>query len=200
MIYVKDQGVWKEVGGGLPKAPGPLRGEPYGGGYALNGFYYEVFGNNEIIITGGPGADGYLYIIADKSAEALLQWKTFDTSTSGTSSETDGWANTNAMNNTNHPAAKYCRDYRGGGFDDWYLPARDELNLFWINIAPGRSTTPIAFQTGGAQALTVPDYYWSSTQASTTSAWRQGFSDGNQIAGLKTSATRLVRPVRRIIL
>src|SRR5690606_11616638 len=124
-----------------------------------------------------------ILIIADKSAEASLQWKTSLTSTPGTSSETDGWANTNAMNDTTHPAAKYCRDYRGGGFSDWYLPAKNELYLFWLNIAPGNPATPIAFQNGGAQALTVPSYYWSSTESSVVNAWQQRFSDGNQITG-----------------
>ncbi len=34
--------------------------------------------------------------------------------------------------------AKLCRDYRGGGYTDWYLPSKDELNKLWIvrNIIP----------------------------------------------------------------
>lgn len=182
MIYVMDQGVWKEVGGGKI----PYIGEPFEGGYLLS-------------VDVKPDSIEIL-IIADKSAEASLQWKTSNTSTSGTSSQTDGWANTNAMNNTSHPAAKYCRDYRGGGFSDWYLPAKSELNLFWLNIAPGNSATPIAFQTGGAQALAVPTYYWSSTENSALTAWRQRFSDGSQNSNGYKDYSWLVRPVRRLIL
>lgn len=182
MIYVKDQGIWKEVGG----VKIPFLGDPFEGGYVLSTAIKS--GRIEILI------------IADKSAETSLQWKTANTSTPGTSGETDGWANTNAMNNTDHPAAKYCRDYRGGGFDDWYLPAKDELNLFWLNIAPGKSATPIAFQTGGAQALAVPTYYWSSTGYSVVGAWGQRFSDGTQGNSSGKTTSRLVRPVRKVIL
>lgn len=180
MIYVKDQGVWKEVGGGVKI---PAIGEPMEGGF--------FFGLSVV------DSDLYLLIIADKAAESLLRWKTAHTSTAGTSSAVDGWANTNAMNNTAHPAAKYCRDYRGGSFDDWYLPARDELNQAWLNIPPGGTSTPAIFKAGGAQALTTPTYYWSSTETSAVVAMVQRFSDGDQ-TGYSKMNSYLVRPVRRL--
>lgn len=159
-------------------------GEPFEGGF--------YFGNITV------GSDTYMLIIADKSAEAALQWKNSNANTSGTSSATDGWANTNAMNNTNHPAAKYCRDYRGGEFNDWYLPAKDELNQMWLNLPPNGGATPAPFKTGGAQAMTAEDY-WTSTQNSSFTAWFQSFSDGQQTAKNK-DISLLVRPVRRVIL
>lgn len=176
MLYVKDQGIWKEVGG-IPSFGGPFKG----------GFY---FGNITV------GSDEYVLIIADKSAEAELQWKTYNTGTSGTASAVDGWANTNAINNTTHPAAKYCRDYRGGGFDDWYLPARDELNQMWLNLPPNGGATPAPFKTGGAQAMAA-EFYWTSTQSSPSQSWMQGFNNG--VRGYQDKTTPLlVRPVRRV--
>src|SRR5690554_7565963 len=59
------------------------------------------------------------------SAES--RWKTSNTTTPGTGSDTDGWANTMAMEAAglaDHPAALHCRNYTGGGYNDWYLPAR----------------------------------------------------------------------------
>lgn len=181
MILVNDGGIWKEVGGG---SLGLTLGAPLGGGFLYGSGFIEQ--------------EAHALIIADKSAETSLQWKTSRSSTSGTSGTTDGWANTNAMNNSSHPAAQHCRAYRGGGFDDWYLPASDELNLFWLHLAPGTASTPASFKTGGAQALTVPTYYWSSTEGSAAVARGQRFSDGNQLTSYKDDTTRLVRPVRRL--
>lgn len=61
-------------------------------------------------------------------------------------------------------AIEMCKNYRGGGYDDWYLPKKDELNLIYLNL---RKTGKISGD----------DLYWSSTQASGNSAWSQRFSD-----------------------
>jgi len=50
----------------------------------------------------------------------------------------------------NAPAAKECRDYRGGGLDDWFLPNQDELNVLHDNSSY-------------VDNLNAIDYYWSST-------------------------------------
>ena len=34
----------------------------------------------------------------------------------------------------NAPAALACKNYRGGGKDDWFLPSRDELDLMYRNL------------------------------------------------------------------
>jgi hypothetical protein len=50
--------------------------------------------------------------------------------TTGAASETDGAANTTtiiAAAGNAGSAAKLCRDYRGGGFSDWFLPAKTQL-------------------------------------------------------------------------
>lgn len=177
MIYVKDQGVWKEVGGvKLPSFGEPLEG----------GFYFGT-------IT--VASVEYALIIAEKAAEISMQWKTLNTRTNGTSSDVNGWANTNAMNDSDHPAAKYCRDYQGGGFNDWYLPARYELNQMWLNLPPNGETTPAPFKTGGVQAMN--DSYWTSTQYSSFDAWYQKFSDGYWGGNSKISVIG-VRPIRRV--
>lgn len=101
-------------------------GDPVGGGYYAGVMRY---------------ADGdYILITAPKAAETSLTQKTTNTATAGTSSYHDGLANSNAMNNATHPAAQYCRGYAGGGFNDWYLPARDELEVLYRYLKPSTST------------------------------------------------------------
>lgn len=102
----------------VPTVPG----EPFGGGYYAGKMRFS---------------DGdYAIIVAPKASQAYLAQKNTNTATSGTRSYHDGLANSTAMNNSAHPAAQYCRNYAGGGFTDWYLPARDELELLYRNLKP----------------------------------------------------------------
>ena len=63
-------------------------------------------------------------------------------------------------------AATVARSYTGGGFTDWYLPSKDELNKLYIN------ETAI----GGFASAN----YWSSSEYYTFLAWGQNFNSGNQ--------------------
>ena len=67
-----------------------------------------------------------------------------------------------------HVAAVYCNDLSQDGYTDWYLPARQELNVIY-----GNKDVIAQFSTSGTS-------YWSSTERNNNSAWRQRFSDGNQ--------------------
>lgn len=136
----------------------------------------------------------YAVIFADKEADVLRQWKTANTLTPGTFSDVDGWANTQLLTADStllaaHPAAAYCHAYDGAGFDDWYLPSRQELLLPWTNRAV------LAELNMGKNTA----YVWSSTQhpSYTSNAWIRRFSDGNESTSSKTSSSR-VRPARRL--
>lgn len=121
------------------------------------------------------------------SAES--RWKTSRTTTPGTTSTTDGWANTMAMEAAglaDHPAALHCRNYTGGGHNDWYLPALTELAL----EANLRAHPELDLD------RTV--YRWSSTEYSSSLAWLRGFSDGIENGDYKDVTFRRVRPVRRV--
>ena len=84
----------------------------------------------------------YLILAAPKSTEGSVQFKTTYTSTSGIQSVNDGWVNTNAMNDSEHLAAQYCRSLTVGGHADLYLPSRDELELCYRVFKPtNRSNT-----------------------------------------------------------
>jgi len=83
------------------------------------------------------------------------------------------------------PAAQACVAQTYGGHSNWYLPAKDELHLFWIG-------TPAAI--GGLDVS--GSGYWSSTEFSSYVSWIEQFSDGYQTTNGKTKSN-VVRCVRR---
>ena len=82
-------------------------------------------------------------------------------------------------------AATSCTSYAGGGFTDWHLPSKYELNLMWLNVGQG------ATNVGGFAS----DSYWSSSEGDGNVAWGQDFGNGYQGSGNK-GYTFLVRAVR----
>jgi len=104
------------------------------------------------------------------------------------SSTTDGLSNTNTiinvLGNSGSYAAKLCRDYNGGGKNDWFLPSKDQLNTLYGQKA----------LVGG---FTSDHLYWSSTEYNDEYAWAQYFLEGSQSLGGKTyGAVTGVRAVR----
>jgi len=82
-------------------------------------------------------------------------------------------------------AAGLARAYRGGEYDDWYLPSKEELNKLYLNLYLHEPSL------GGF----VASNYWSSSEYSATNAWSQAFYSGRQYYNLKNSYIR-VRAVR----
>ena len=79
----------------------------------------------------------YALVVAPKAVgQKILPWKNDWTKTEDTASLNDGFANSEAMNNADHPAAQFCRGLTIAGFTDWYLPSRDELELCYRNLKP----------------------------------------------------------------
>jgi hypothetical protein len=82
-------------------------------------------------------------IVAPKSSgeNSSKQYKNANTAApSATGTLTEGKKATNAMvaadTSTVYPAAHYCYGLTIGGYSDWYLPARDELELIYRNLKP----------------------------------------------------------------
>jgi hypothetical protein len=176
-----------------------------------------------IVAPRATGASGTGYTLTTN-----YQWKTANTTTTGTTSSFDGAANTAAMVTAgiaSHPAAQFCVNLSIGGFSDWYLPARYELDIAYENLKPttasnstswginpysvpertaNRSagtpaqTSVSAFQSTGSEPF-VAGFHWSSTEDSSTLAWALNFLDGNQLSLSKTNTTR-VRAFRKLAL
>jgi hypothetical protein len=159
------------------------------------------------------------------------QWKTATTTTTGTTSDFDGAANTAAMVTAgiaSHPAANFCVNLSIGGFTDWYLPARYELDIAYENFKPTTDsnntswginpysvpertvnrtagdpaqTSVSAFQSTGSEPF-VADLHWSSTEGSSTVAWWLTFNSGFQssVGGITKASTNRVRAFRKLAL
>jgi len=88
-----------------------------------------------IVAPRATGASGTGYPVTTSYAI-----KTANTITAGTTSTFDGRANTDAMiigGIASHPAAQFCVNLSIGGYTDWYLPARFELDIAYFNLKPG---------------------------------------------------------------
>ena len=160
------------------------------------------------------------------TAQSTLAWKNANTATAGADSVIDGPQNTADMvadgNSTVYPCAHFCNDLSTGGQTDWYMPAKNELEVCYFNLKPTTTnnstgsginanavparasnyttgnpaqTSAVDFQTGGAEAFTTN--YWASTEISATYAWGKSFGFGYQSGYGKDYSVR-VRAVRRI--
>ena len=187
--------------------------------------YQGGFFAGQISTAGNSIADYNLVVGPVASAEnSSKQWKIVNTATAGTSSVIDGPANSTAMNNVTHPAAQFCEAVTAGGFTDWYMPAKNELEVCYYNLKPATTsnntssginanavparasnytagtpaqTSVAAFVvTTGAEAF-ASGAYWSSTENSATYGWLQTFNVGNQYGYSKVSANS-VRAIRRV--
>ena len=130
------------------------------------------------------GQHGLIAATADQSEG--IQWyngTNIVTGATGTAIGT-GLTNTNAIiaaQGSGSYAASIARDYNGGGYTDWFLPSKDELNQLYEN------KTAISGFTDA--------WYWSSTEFNNDVAWLQIFSNGNQNDDIKAN-TYYVRAVR----
>ena len=85
-------------------------------------------------------------------------------------------------------AARVADAYTLNGYDDWFLPSKDELNEMWLKLADsdGDGRNKGTADPNNLGGFTV-NSYWSSSEVGGNIAWVQAFLSGNQIGGIKNN-------------
>lgn len=149
-----------------------------------------------IFQLGDPGYDanvphGLIYATSDQSTSIVwisggntqttsVPGGTFTTLGTGSANTNNIIAQAEAAGNNNETtyAAGVARNYNGGGYSDWYLPSKDELNKLYLS---GQITS---------------GSYWSSSEELATHATHQVFSSGSQLPMSKDASLDRVRAMR----
>jgi hypothetical protein len=162
----------------------PTIGEPYQGGKVAY-----------VLQSEDPGYDpntphGIIAATTDQTVPEIgIKWDrgTYTiTGATGTAIGT-GLSNTNKIiASQGEPAITYAaglaRAYTGGGYTDWYLPSKDELEKLQSNK--------------GIIGDFYNFYYWSSSEVDESKAWFQFFWNGRQYQNVKGELRPLVRAIR----
>ena len=191
-------------------------GQAYAGGFYAGQIGVSSVATHNLVV--GPYS----------SADTASKWKNVNTATAGADSVIDGPQNTADIvadgNSTVYPEAHFCNDLVVGGFTDWYMPAKNELEICYYNL---KATTTSNNTSSGINANAVParasnytagtpaqtsaaDFqspsgteriravgYLSSTEATASTAAYADMGSGFQLNSMKNTDNR-VRAVRRV--
>jgi len=164
-------------------------------GYTDSDGYYVFYDAGSVQTDATYG--NWRYMIAAPSDMGTSNWSTVDGTLLGATATAigTGKANTTTIVNalgSSSVSARACTTATFGGYTDWFLPSRDELNLMMLNLAQKGFT--------GFGAFNTTYFYWSSTEATRNAAYYQ-YSDSTTTGNsqLKVNCTiGLTRAARRV--
>jgi hypothetical protein len=176
-----------------------------------------------IVAPRATGASGTGYTLATN-----YQWKTSNTNTADASNVFDGAVNETAIVTAGlaaHPAANFCSGLTIGGYTDWYLPSRYELQIAYFNLKPSTAsnstsfginpysvperttnhtagipaqTTVAAFQAGGSEAFEAQGHWSSTIPAASSNPFVFYFGDGVPGQFIGANQTERCRAFRKV--
>jgi hypothetical protein len=181
---------------------------------------------------GGKINDGgtiyYLVVAPKATGQASKTWGVYGVTT-GITSTINGPANTNSLNSlgASYEAAQFCKSLTINGYADWYLPAKNELEVLYYFLKPTTTsnntssganpnavapepintnyttdspaqTNAVNFKSGGSEAF-IPAFYKTSTEFSNSYSCVMQMQVGNQDANFGNKAVaHNVRAIRRV--
>jgi hypothetical protein len=208
-------GIQQMLTGGTYTPPLPSIGAAYGGGFFAG----------QINVSGTK----YNLVVAPKASgeNSSRTWGVYGTTT-GITSVINGPTNSASLAalGASYQAAVFCEGLTIGGYSDWYLPAKNELEVLYYFLkpttnandtasgsnanavspepistnytsgSPAQTSASIGFRTGETNAFASTPY-WCSTEYDLNFARYQFLDDGGQSRNAKSFST-YVRAVRRI--
>ena len=162
---------------------------PFTGAIGEGGIVFYILGDAGYL---AGQVNGLIAAPSDQSSGA--EWGCYGNYT-GADGTAIGTGNQNTINieggcTTAGIAADICANLTLGGYSDWFLPSKDELNKMYLNIGPGN-----ALGLGNIGGLTN-HFYWSSTEFDNWRAWGQNLGNGYQSYGGSKDNDSDVRAVR----
>lgn len=153
------------------------------------GDYYQGGIVAYFLQSGDPGYDANVrhgIIAAPSDQSTAAEWGCRGTTISGADGTALGTGYQNTLDivagcSSAGIAAKICNDLVFNGYSDWYLPSKDELSKLYDNR--------------GAVGGFSDNFYWSSSEDISSTAWRQYFGSGDQHSSYK-NFTYYVRAIR----
>lgn len=155
--YINENGTWRRVKNvssnvnNIWKSTTPPIGTFIEGGFVAG-----------IMDTLNIGGERYLLLVSPKSYEANKQWSVNNGLGSVATSNWNGLENTTKLATSQFPAAKYCWDLVIDIYNDWYLPAIDELELIYRNLKPTQLLNEMNFNNSHTirnKSFVYPDHY-----------------------------------------
>lgn len=146
----------------------------------------ERFGGGIVFYVYDNGKHGLIAATSDQAT--FVRWGTTTAVNAVRDGINAGMANTERIilvqGSAGDYAAQIAANYQGGGYGDWYLPSKYELNLL--------------FQKKAFVGLFPGFTYWSSNESGSDNAWGQDFSDiwGAQFYTNRTQKHSSVRAIR----
>lgn len=134
-------------------------GQEYGGGIV---FYVDATGRHGLIVS-------------KVSQSESMKWSGGTTNVlTNAVGAAIGWGKENTLSVVNAQgqgmyAACVCKNLNIKGYDDWFLPSKDELHLLYSQKVSGKLNNLNGLS---------DNFYWSSTEISENGAWSQSFSNG----------------------
>ena len=149
---------------------------------------------------------GYLFYIDETGKHGFVaatedigqfEWGCYSEDASGADASSIGSGNENTIDIVNGcstenggiTAAQSTLDFNSEGYDDWFLPSKDELTEMYNSIGNGSAI--------GNIAAFSDSYYWSSTEYNIHQSWSIHLTNGSSIVGDKFHSNYFtVRPIR----